>query len=51
MKHIMQIVIARSIQNGIEIAKEELYKRVDNKTVLFLSGGKTPKPLYEVLEN
>ncbi len=45
----MQIVVAGTIQKGIEIAKEELYKRVDSKTVLFLSGGKTPKPLYQVL--
>ncbi|MGH7246000.1 MAG: 6-phosphogluconolactonase, partial [Candidatus Levyibacteriota bacterium] len=36
-------------EEGIERAKEELYKRVDNRTVLFLSGGQTPLPLYRLL--
>ncbi len=45
----MQIVVVDSIEKGLEKAKEELYKRVDTKTVLFLSGGSTPKPLYEAL--
>lgn len=45
----MQIILVKNIHQGIEKAKKELYKRVDNTTVLFLSGGKTPKPLYEVL--
>lgn len=45
----MQIVVVDSVEKGLEKAKEELYKRVDNKTVLFLSGGSTPKPLYERL--
>lgn len=43
----MQIVVSDSINEGLEKAKEELYKRLDNKTVLFLSGGTTPRPLYE----
>jgi len=45
----MQIIPVKNIDQGIEKIKEKLYKQVDGKTVLFLSGGKTPKPLYEVL--
>lgn len=33
-------------QNGIEIAKKVIYKISDPTTILFLSGGSTPKPLY-----
>lgn len=34
---------------GFSVAKDILYKTVDLDTVLFLSGGSTPKPLYEIL--
>lgn len=34
---------------GVKIAKSILYKVVDIETVLFLSGGRTPKDLYTVL--
>lgn len=34
---------------GLELAKEILYKVVDLDTALFLSGGSTPRPLYEIL--
>lgn len=34
---------------GLELAKDILYEVVDLDTVLFLSGGSTPKPLYEIL--
>ncbi len=34
---------------GITIAKEILYAIVDMKTMVYLSGGSTPKPLYEQL--
>ncbi len=34
---------------GINIAKRTLYKICDVGTVLFLSGGSTPKPLYKSL--
>ena len=34
---------------GVELAKRERYKIVDERTVLFLSGGSTPKPLYQIL--
>jgi len=45
----MQVIIVKNAEQGIERAKEKLYEEVDNKTVLFLSGGSTPKALYEVL--
>lgn len=45
----MQIVVVDSFEQGIERAKEVLYKEVDSKTALFLSGGKTPKALYQTL--
>ncbi len=45
----MQVVVVKKSEQGIERAKEALYDQVDNKTVLFLSGGLTPKPLYEML--
>ncbi len=45
----MKIVKVQSSQSGIESAKEILYKNCDRKTVLFLSGGSTPRPLYETL--
>lgn len=32
---------------GIELAKTVLYEIVDSKTTLYLSGGRTPKALYE----
>ena len=34
---------------GVELAKREIYKIVDERTALFLSGGSTPKPLYQIL--
>lgn len=34
---------------GIALAKSILYEIVDSKTVLYLSGGRTPKSLYEIL--
>jgi len=34
---------------GIENAKELLYKNCGKNTVLFLSGGSTPRPLYKTL--
>ncbi|HEX8966154.1 MAG TPA: 6-phosphogluconolactonase [Patescibacteria group bacterium] len=47
----MQIVLVNSLEAGIEKAKEILYEKVNTKTALFLSGGKTPKPLYERMAN
>lgn len=34
-------------EDGIKLAKEVLYHLVDKETILFLSGGSTPKPLYQ----
>ena len=45
----MQVIVVKNAHQGIERAKEMLYDKVDNKTVLFLSGGSTPQPLYEAL--
>lgn len=43
--------IVQSKNEGYELAKKLLYKNCDRDTVLFLSGGSTPKPLYEILAN
>jgi 6-phosphogluconolactonase/glucosamine-6-phosphate isomerase/deaminase len=45
----MRIEIVKSPTLGLKIAKALLYKHVDLKTVLFLSGGTTAKPLYQDL--
>ncbi len=45
----MQILIISDFHNAVEKAKEILYEKVDKKTVLFLSGGATPKSLYASL--
>lgn len=45
----MQIVVTENQEKGIEKAKEILYEKVSKKTVLFLSGGSTPKSLYQLL--
>lgn len=36
-------------EQGISVAKELIYSIVDRKTLVYLSGGSTPKPLYELL--
>lgn len=43
----VSVLIACDVQKGLQAAKEIIYKNVDERTVLFLSGGSTPKPLYE----
>lgn len=45
----MNFVVVKNIVQGIERTKEFLYEEVDRRTVLFLSGGRTPKALYETL--
>lgn len=45
----MQILVVKTVEQGIERAKEKLDALIDNKTVLFLSGGQTPRPLYITL--
>src|SRR5437867_4486885 len=45
----MQMIFVRHKLEGIEKAKEILYEKVGSQTLLFLSGGKSPKELYETL--
>src|SRR5437764_676646 len=45
----MDMYVVSDIAEGIEKAKKFLYEQVDKKTVLFLSGGQSPSPLYETL--
>lgn len=42
----MIVSVVPTVTKGFTLAKELLYKLVDTKTVLYLSGGKTPKELY-----
>ncbi|MDO8639615.1 MAG: 6-phosphogluconolactonase [bacterium] len=41
------IIIRINQADGLKLAKEIIYKAANQKTALFLSGGSTPKPLYE----
>lgn len=41
----------KDAKEGLEEAKRFLYQIVDSQTFLFLSGGSTPKPLYEMLSS
>ncbi|HEX8932569.1 MAG TPA: 6-phosphogluconolactonase [Patescibacteria group bacterium] len=43
------IVTVSNSAEGISLAKDILYAVIDNKTVLYLSGGKTPQELYKKL--
>jgi len=47
----MQTVVVENLEKGIEKATDVLYENVDKKTILFLSGGNTPKPLYKKLSD
>ncbi|HSD98103.1 MAG TPA: 6-phosphogluconolactonase [Patescibacteria group bacterium] len=47
----MKILQISDFHNAVEKAKDILYEKVDRKTVLFLSGGATPKSLYTQLAN
>ena len=44
-----KVVVVEDEAAGLSLARKILYQTVDRNTVLFLSGGKTPKPLYETL--
>ncbi len=48
-KNNISVVSVKNPQKGFEIVSEVLSTVLDKKTVLFLSGGKTPKELYELL--
>ena len=43
------IKTVKSKERGIEIAQELILQNISPETVLFLSGGSTPKPLYDAL--
>ncbi|HSW96595.1 MAG TPA: 6-phosphogluconolactonase [Candidatus Saccharimonadales bacterium] len=45
----MQTLIVSTIDDGVEKAKKVIYDKVDRKTVFFLSGGSSPKSLYQSL--
>jgi 6-phosphogluconolactonase/glucosamine-6-phosphate isomerase/deaminase len=45
----MKIIRVKNSEEGIEICKKLLYEKVSKNSVLFLSGGSTPKALYEIL--
>lgn len=45
----MQKILVKNSEEGIDLAKKKLYEIVDQQTLLFLSGGSTPKSLYESL--
>ncbi len=45
----ISFVIVSTPEEGLLLLKDLLYAIVDSQTLLFLSGGSTPKPLYETL--
>jgi 6-phosphogluconolactonase/glucosamine-6-phosphate isomerase/deaminase len=45
----MKIIKVKNPQEGVEVCKNLLYEMVSKNSVLFLSGGSTPKTLYEML--
>lgn len=45
----ISIIQVENAKDGSQVAKDVLYALCDEKTALFLSGGKTPKLLYEKL--
>jgi 6-phosphogluconolactonase/glucosamine-6-phosphate isomerase/deaminase len=45
----IDIASVSSIDAGMSLARDIIFEIVDRKTALFLSGGRTPKELYETL--
>lgn len=45
----MKIIRVKNPQEGVEVCKKLLYEEVAKNTILFLSGGSTPKALYQIL--
>jgi 6-phosphogluconolactonase/glucosamine-6-phosphate isomerase/deaminase len=45
----MKIIKVKNSEDGIQICKKLLYEAVSKSSVLFLSGGSTPKSLYKIL--
>ena len=50
-QHGLHVAKVDTMYEGFRIARETLYSIVDKTTVLYLSGGRTPKDLYENLAN
>lgn len=50
-QHGINVAKVDTMYEGFRIARETLYSIVDKTTVLYLSGGRTPKDLYENLAN
>lgn len=49
MSNFISLNFVNDFKQGLELAKQKLDEFCDKTTVLFLSGGTTPKPLYEDL--
>lgn len=49
METFPQIIIAKDQRQGLNYAKDILYRKSNNQTLLLLSGGSTPKELYQTL--
>ncbi|MCL5434937.1 MAG: 6-phosphogluconolactonase [Patescibacteria group bacterium] len=49
LKQGINIIKVKNPKEGFEVCKNLLYKNVSKTSVLFLSGGSTPKFLYEIL--
>jgi 6-phosphogluconolactonase/glucosamine-6-phosphate isomerase/deaminase len=45
----MRIIKVKNPQEGVEVCKKLLLEKVSRNSILFLSGGSTPKTLYEIL--
>ena len=49
METFPQVITVKDQGQGLNCAREILYEKSDNQTLLLLSGGSTPKDLYETL--
>ena len=49
IKNGIKILQVKNPEQGIEVCKKLLYEMVSKTSILFLSGGLTPKTLYEIL--
>jgi len=45
----MKIIKVKNLEEGFEVCKNLLYETISKNSVLFLSGGSTPKSLYQIL--
>jgi len=49
METFPKIITVKDQEQGLNYARNILYRKSDNQTLLFLSGGSTPKVLYQTL--